>query len=103
MWIAPELKLHPNILLREDITFDDIKYMKKIGGLKEWANARKFNNQVPLMINDQVIEFPVDQSTLTKRYTEEVLSFIKKIIRVLFSFFILPLCPMFHYMPRMIF
>ena len=86
MWIAPELKLHPNILLREDITFDDIKYMKKIGGLKEWANARKFNNQVPLMINDQVIEFPVDQSTLTKRYTEEVISFIKKIIRALFHF-----------------
>ena len=93
MWIAPELKLHPNILLREDITFDDIKYMKKIGGLKDWANARKFNNQVPLMINDQVIEFPVDQSTLTKRYTEEVISFIKKNHKSPFFIFYTPAMP----------
>ena len=33
---------------------------------------------LPLMRNEKVIEAPVEQSTLTKRYTEEVLDFIKK-------------------------
>lgn len=32
---------------------------------------------LPLVKNDQVIEAPVDQATLTKRYTEEAISFIE--------------------------
>ena len=72
---------------------EDIEYMKKIGGLKEWAKARKFNNQVPLMKNNEVIEFPVDQSTLTKRYTEEVISFINKSKDSPFFIFFTPAMP----------
>lgn len=34
-------------------------------------------NTVPLMRNEEVIEYPVDQSTLTKRYTEEAIRHIK--------------------------
>ena len=93
MWIAPELKLHRNVILNDNITFEDIEYMKKIGGLKEWAKARKFNNQVPLMKNNEVIEFPVDQSTLTKRYTEEVISFINKSKDSPFFIFFTPAMP----------
>jgi len=33
---------------------------------------------VPLMRNDQIIERPADQNTLTKRYTEEAVRFIKR-------------------------
>jgi len=33
---------------------------------------------LPLMRNEEVIEAPVDQNTITKRYTEEVISFIEK-------------------------
>jgi arylsulfatase A len=33
---------------------------------------------LPLMRNEEVIEAPVDQTTLTRRYTEEAISFIKK-------------------------
>ncbi len=33
---------------------------------------------LPLMRNEEVIEAPADQNTLTKRYTEEAISFIKK-------------------------
>jgi len=33
---------------------------------------------VPLLRNDEVIERPVDQTTLTRRYTEEALQFIKR-------------------------
>jgi arylsulfatase A len=33
---------------------------------------------LPLMRNEEVIEAPVDQNTITKRYTEEVISFIER-------------------------
>lgn len=35
-------------------------------------------NYVPLMHNKKVVEFPVDQATLTKRYTEQAQSFIRE-------------------------
>ena len=33
---------------------------------------------VPLLRNEAVIERPVDQTTLTKRYTEEAIGFIEE-------------------------
>lgn len=35
-------------------------------------------NSVPLMRNTEIIEYPVDQTTLTRRYTEEAVSFIDR-------------------------
>jgi arylsulfatase A len=35
------------------------------------------NNKVPLMRGEEVIEYPADQSTLTRRYTEEAIRVIK--------------------------
>jgi arylsulfatase A-like enzyme len=35
------------------------------------------NPPLPIMRNEQVIEAPADQSTLTKRYTEEAIAFIR--------------------------
>jgi arylsulfatase A-like enzyme len=40
------------------------------------SRQRKQNPPLPLMRNEKVIEAPVDQNTVTKRYTEEVLKFI---------------------------
>jgi len=40
------------------------------------AKQRKQNPPLPLMRNEKVIEAPVDQNTVTKRYTEEVIKFI---------------------------
>jgi len=40
------------------------------------AKQRKINPPLPLMRNEEVIEAPADQNTLTKRYTEEVIKFI---------------------------
>src|SRR5262249_57519643 len=36
------------------------------------------NGKAPLMRGDEVIEYPVDQTTLTKRYTEEAIRLIKE-------------------------
>ncbi len=64
MWIDPANKLAKDLVLREGLTLDEVK-----------AGHRK-RNSVPLMRDDEVIEYPADQSTLTKRYTEESIRFI---------------------------
>ncbi|HET8737587.1 MAG TPA: sulfatase, partial [Pricia sp.] len=59
--------------------------MNKTGGknykeaAKEGPSAIKIQDyNVPLMRNTEIIERPADQNTITKRYSEEAISFIKK-------------------------
>ncbi|MDO7172639.1 sulfatase [Mariniflexile sp. AS56] len=66
MSVNPKSKVSKHILFREGMTIDSLREEK-------WRGRR-----VPLMRQDEVIEYPVDQSTLTKRYTEEAVSFIKE-------------------------
>lgn len=63
MTIAQNMRLSTNLVLREGVTMETIWKAKK--------------NWVPLMRNKEVIEYPADQNTLTKRYTEEAIKFIK--------------------------
>jgi arylsulfatase A len=65
MWIDPANRLADDILLREGLTLNDVKA------------GHKKRNLVPLIRGEEVIEYPADQSTLTKRYTEESIKFIK--------------------------
>ena len=58
-------KFAKNVLFREGKTEEKVRTEKAIGG------------KAPLMRGEEVIEYPVDQSTLTKRYTEEAIGFIK--------------------------
>ncbi len=55
---------------------------EKTGGLN-WHETKKYNPKiehfnVPLMRNSEIIERPADQTTITKRYTEETINFIKQ-------------------------
>jgi arylsulfatase A len=68
MWIDPDARLAENILLREGVTVEEIK------ANKYYRHNPKY---VPLMRQEEVIEFPADQATLTRRYTEEAVAFIK--------------------------
>ncbi|MFS4417798.1 sulfatase [Maribacter sp. 2307ULW6-5] len=46
-----------------------------------WAHSERMGTEVfnvPLMRNTDIMERPADQNTLTKRYTEEALKFIRK-------------------------
>ena len=45
---------------------------------EEKARLRAIRDTVPLMRDTEVIEYPADQSTLTKRYTEEAVKFIRE-------------------------
>ena len=64
MPIDPEARLADDVLLREGATIDTIR---------KGTGAR---TDTPLMRGEEVIEYPVDQSTLTQRYTREALDFI---------------------------
>jgi len=71
MTIAPDMVLAENALLRNGMTKEMIQNYASL----KIANK---NHQTPLMKNNEVIEFPADQSTLTKRYTEFCLDFINQ-------------------------
>ena len=64
MWIDPANTLADDIILREGVTLEQVKA------------GHKLKNRVPLMRDEEVIEYPVDQSTVTKRYTEEAVRYI---------------------------
>ena len=59
-------KFAKNILFREGKTEDKVRTEKAING------------KAPLMRGDEVIEYPVDQTTLTRRYTAEVVRLVKE-------------------------
>ncbi len=63
MWIDPANKLAKDIVLRVGMTLEEAEKGEK-------------KNRVPLMRGEEVVEYPADQSTLTKRYTEESIQFI---------------------------
>ena len=65
MSVNPKSKIAKNVKFREGMTLDSLRE-------KKWRGGR-----VPLFKQDEVIEYPVDQSTLTKRYTEQAVNFIK--------------------------
>lgn len=69
MWIDPNMKLAKDIKLREGVTVREIRADK-------YKKHRP--HYVPLMRDDEVIEFPADQATLTRRYTERAIAFIKE-------------------------
>jgi arylsulfatase A len=47
------------------------------GMTAEKARAEAIRNKVPLMRDKEVVEYPADQDTLTRRYTEEAVRFIE--------------------------
>lgn len=65
MWIDPANKRSDDILLREGVTQQEL----------EEGYTRK--DRVPLFRDEEIIEYPVDQNTITKRYTEEAIRVIQ--------------------------
>ncbi len=66
MRIDPGMQIAKSVKLREGVTLQQIK-----------TRGNKVTDWVPLMENRQVIEYPSDQTTLTRRYTEKTVQIIK--------------------------
>jgi arylsulfatase A-like enzyme len=65
MNVDPEMAIAEDCVFREGMTEERMR------------TEDPPKNKVPLMRNEEVIEYPVDQSTLTQRYTKEALGFIR--------------------------
>lgn len=65
MAIDPTTKLAADVKLNNDFTPERIKSEKPKAHV------------VPLMRNEEIVEYPIDQSTLTQRYTQEAIKFIE--------------------------
>lgn len=68
MWRDPETELARNVEFRNGRTREDY-----VNGS---ANDKKYRNDVPLMLGNEVIEWPVDQSLITRRYAQKAQEFI---------------------------
>lgn len=66
MWIDPANRLADDITVREGLTLADLKA------------GHKGKNVVPILRNEEVIEYPADQTTITQRYTEQATRFISE-------------------------
>jgi len=64
MWLPANMTFAKDVRLDEGLDLEKLK-----------AGERR-RSTVPLMRNEQVIDYPVDQSTLTERYTEEAVAFL---------------------------
>lgn len=63
MWLSPDLKLAASVKCNGDMTLERIKEIM--------AKSEKTMSKVPLMRGNEVIEFPCDQTTVTRRYFQE--------------------------------
>ena len=66
MRLDPDMRIAESVKLREGVTLGQMQ-----------SRGNKVTNWVPLMENKQVIEYPCDQTTLTKRLTEKSLQIIE--------------------------
>jgi len=57
---------------------NDMDNVSNLPGKKSFRNPKVEYWNVPLMRNEEIIERPADQTTITKRYTQETVEFIKK-------------------------
>lgn len=64
MSVNPESKVADNVLFREGMTLEKLRKEK----------PKKYD--VPLFHNDEIIEYPVDQALITRKYTDEAVKFI---------------------------
>jgi len=67
MDVDPQMAVADGVKIREGMTLERMRDPDE--RVRDW---------VPLMRDELVIEYPVDQSTLTKRYTDEAIRFIEE-------------------------
>lgn len=68
-----DMRMDRKMAVAEDVVFREGMTLER---MRERGN--KVKDWVPLMENEQVIEYPCDQTTLTRRYTERCLDFIQE-------------------------
>jgi len=75
MFPAQSMKYAEDCLFLEEMNLEKIEaaFAKDTGG-----KGRVMKNKVPLMRNEECIEFPADQTTITRRFADEGIRFISE-------------------------
>ena len=91
MYPAKNMQYATDCLYREGMSAEAVAAIfpsEKEGMSRRTKQPRKMKDQVPLMRDETCIEFPVDQSTITKRYADESINFITESVKANKPFFL---------------
>jgi arylsulfatase A len=86
MYPAKSMKYADDCLFLEGQSFQTLE--KAFAGKLGKGNPRSLKDKVPLMRNEECIEFPADLSTITKRYADEGIAFISESVKEEKPFFL---------------
>lgn len=86
MFPAKDMTYAEDCVFREGQNHETLK-AAFAGELKK-GNSMLLKNKVPLMRNTECVEFPADQSTITRRFADEGIRFISKSVRAKKPFFL---------------
>lgn len=79
MYIAPSQEFSPRAVFREGYNLSKAKDDQEFVRTSKRAEVKKrLNNASPLFEGDQIIEYPCDQSTTTRRYFDKAMEFIQQ-------------------------
>lgn len=79
MFLYFETEFTSDALIRENLTIELIKQAQNDESKNSEAYEKVIKkNWVPLYMGNKCVEYPMDQSTVTKRYSEKAISFIKE-------------------------
>lgn len=74
MSIAKEFEISPDLVLNDGCTKEDMEEDRK-NYLTDYKSLR---GKMPMLRGNVIIEYPVDQRTITRKYTDEAVKFIKQ-------------------------
>ena len=95
MYPSRDTRYDENCFWRNGFSMDSLyRYFTYSEPSKE--NAGFMKNNVPLLLNNDCIEFPADQSTFTKRFAEQGIAFMQKSVEAKQPFFLYLANPMPH-------
>lgn len=86
MFPARDMVYATDCLFREGQSLQTLQ--EAFSGELRKGSPRSLNNKVPLMRDEECIEFPVDQSTITRRYADEGIKFISQSVKAKKPFFL---------------
>lgn len=96
MYIGPYHEFSDRIIFRDNYTLEqaraDQAAVKKFKNFKDIKQSTR-KGKCPLFEGDQIVEYPCEQSTLTRRYFDRAIEFIKKADNSPFFIYLTPAMP----------
>jgi arylsulfatase A len=86
MYPAKSMKYAKDCLFREEQSLQTLE--DAFAGKLNKGNPRSLKDKVPLMRDEECVEFPADQTTITKRYADEGIAFISESVKQEKPFFL---------------